>query len=443
MQSLELKKRDLYLNRLIDQQDNGKLKIITGLRGVGKSSLLFLMEKHLRARGKSVDQIVYINFQPLQRILKTPEKLKEKLSELAPKEGHYYMFLDEIQIMNGWQDVVNEWMKTQDVDMYICGSNRSILSEELDAIKEDNYAQIVMLPLSLPEFIEFNGFMKVEVTQSLLDKQQHPMYRSSINDRIYTLEEVYDLYIKYGGLPILFYVGLEMDRARIAVDGAYCSIVYHDILEVQKSSGQRLITDPILLREIIAVLTEDIGQVVSYTSVGKQLIREGFLNAGKRKSAPAPRTIEAYILALCDAFFFYQVPRYDMKNETFLQTLDKYFLIDVCFRNYLFGMSNDVNRQTVLINKIYFEFIRRQYDVCVGKNGMQNIHFIAKKNNETLYVMVEDEINERNIQKKTAVLRRLDRDDRKVIIAWKCKPQMTKSGIQIVNAMDFLMEQAL
>ncbi len=243
-----------------------------------------------------------------------------------------YLFFDEVQKVHGWENAVNSFRVDFDCDIYITGSNAYLLSSELSTYLSGRYVEIKVLPLSFREFLDFHGYILTE-------------------------------------------------RKSPALDGVYSAAVINDILEREKRKGQRNITDPVLSKKIILFLADNVGNNTSATSIGNTLVNEGLLENGTRKTKPAVQTIQAYIEALTEAYIFYEIKRFDIKDKEYLRTLGKYYIVDIGLRNYLLGYR-DGDSGHILENIIYFELLRRGYDVAIGKIDNQEVDFLATKADE-------------------------------------------------------------
>ncbi len=241
-----------------------------------------------------------------------------------------------------------------------------------------------MLPLSFQEFLAFHDF-EVRETQSALGGLRKQVFDK--NGERYELREVFDAYMRFGGMPGIADVGLEQEKALSLFDGIYSTVVIRDILEREKHTGQKQITDPALLRKIILFLADNIGSSVSIASIGNTLVNEGLLDDGKRKGAPSAHTVQAYVNALLESYFFYEIKRFDIKGKAYLRTLGKYYIVDIGLRNYLLGFRNRDSGHAIE-NVVYFELLRRGYDVAIGKIGNAEVDFIATTADEKKYIQV-------------------------------------------------------
>lgn len=257
---------------------------------------------------------------------------------------------------------------------------------------------------------------------------------------IYDVKELFDAYVRFGGMPMLADVGLEIDRVTAALDGVYSAAVVNDILEREKRKGRRSITDPILLKKIILFLADNIGNNTSATSVGNTLAGERLLEKGGRRAKPAVQTVQAYIEALTEAYIFYEIRRFDIKGKEYLRTLGKYYIVDIGLRNYLLGYR-DGDSGHILENIIYFELLRRGYDVAIGKIDSQEVDFIAAKADDKKYIQVTESMNAPETrERELAPLRKIRDSFEKIVIALECDLTRTQDGIKIIKALDFLLE---
>ena len=321
MVNVNLKKRELYLQQMKAFQDTEMIKVITGIRRCGKSSLMKLMADELRNSGKEDKQIIEINFESMRFSEMTAKEFYDYVAERVLPDKRMYLFFDEVQRINGWENAVNSFRVDFDCDIYITGSNAHLLSSELSTYLSGRYVEIKVLPLSFREFLDFHGY---QITERKTLTGQMKKRITDAEGEVYDAKELYEAYARFGGMPMLADVGLEQDRVTAALDGVYSAVVVRDILEREKRKGQRTITDSLLLRKLMMFLADNIGNTVSATSIGNTLVSEGLLEAGKRKVKPATHTIQAYIEALKESFIFYEIKRFDIKGREYLKTLGKY-----------------------------------------------------------------------------------------------------------------------
>ena len=396
-----------------------------------------LMVKHLRDTGVTDDQIIEMNFESMSIPDMDAREFYEYVKARLCPDKRTYLFFDEVQKVCGWENAVNSFRVDFDCDIYITGSNAYLLSSNLSTYLSGRYVEIKVLPLSFKEFLQFHGYT--------LTQRKSPAggVRKLITDtdgETYDVKELFDAYVRFGGMPMLADVGLEIDKAMVALDGVYSAAVINDILEREKRKGQRNITDPLLLRKIILFLADNIGNNTSATSIGNTLVNEGLLKNGNRNTRPAVQTIQAYIEALTEAYVFYEIKRFDIKGKEYLRTLGKYYIVDIGLRNYLLGYR-DNDSGHILENIIYFELLRRGYDVAVGKIGDQEVDFIATKVDEKKYIQVTESMNALETrERELAPLRKIRDNYEKIVIALECDLTMTQDGIKIIKALDFLLE---
>ena len=430
------KNRDLYLNKLIAFQDTEPVKVVTGIRRCGKSSLLKLMIQHLLDIGVSEEQIVEMNFESHVFKDMTADSLYHHVQGRVIPGKRMYLFFDEIQRVPAWEEAVNSFRVDLDCDIYITGSNAYLLSSEYATYLSGRCVEIKMLPLSFREFLDFHGF-ELRETASALGGTRIIAFDAS-GER-YELREVFDAYLRFGGMPGIADVGLDQERALTLLDGIYSTVVVRDILEREKRRGQRQITDPVLLRKIILFLADNIGSTVSANSIGNTLVNEGLLEKGARKTAPSAHTVQAYVGALLESYIFYEVKRFDIKGKEYLRTLGKYYIADIGLRNYLLGFR-DRDTGHVLENIVYFELLRRGYDVAIGKIDNAEIDFIASNAEEKLYVQVTESMNSEEVRRRELTPLQKVRDNyEKMILSLDPGLETSFEGIKSKNLIDWLL----
>ena len=321
-----LKPRDIYLNRLIAFQDTEPVKVITGIRRCGKSSLLKLMQRHLLETGIVPQQIVSMNFESMEYRDMDVQAFYNHVKETIQPNKRMYLFFDELQRLDRWEDAINSFRVDFDCDIYITGSNAYLLSSEYSTYLSGRYVEVKMLPLSFKEFLSFHGYeirnRKVpggEMKKRAYDAEGEPA----------EWEELFEAFMHYGGMPGIADVGLIQDRAFTLLDGIYSTVVVRDILERERRRGQRQITDPVLLRKIILFLADNIGNNTSLTSISNILVSEKMLEDRAKQGKPATQTIAAYVNALKEAYLFYEIKRFDIKAKEELKTLGKYYIVDI------------------------------------------------------------------------------------------------------------------
>ncbi len=435
MKPSNLKSRDLYRNRLVAFQDTEPVKVITGIRRCGKSSLLRMMARHLRETGVREEQIIALNCETMGYWGETAEQLYACVKERLPEKGRVYLFLDEIQRIVQWQDAVNALQQDFDCDVYVTASNASLLSSPSAAHLDGRCIEIKMLPLSFREFLDFHGYT---VRESMDPAGTLCRRISDSNGESYEPQELLEAYLQFGGMPGIADVGLDRDKALVLLDGVYSSVVVRDILERPPQRGQRQITDAALLRKISAFLADNIGRSISVSTIGDALVQEHWRDGDRKK--PAVQTVQAYAAALLDAIVFYEAKRLDVKSGESLKTLGKFYTADPGLRSYLLGFQ-DADMGPAIENVVYLELLRRGYDVAIGKVGNLEVDFIATTATDKRYIQVAESMNEPDVRERELAPLRMIRDNyEKVVIARGCDSPITQDGIKTIRLTDFLLE---
>ena len=436
MVNTNLKKRERYLEQMKAFQDTEMIKVITGIRRCGKSSLMKLMADELRSSGKEDKQIIEINFESMRFSEMTVKEFYDYVAKRVLPKKRMYLFFDEVQRIKDWENAVNSFRVDFDCDIYITGSNAHLLSSELSTYLSGRYVEIKVLPLSFREFLDFHGY---QVTERKTLTGQMKKRITDAEGEVCDAKELYEAYAKFGGMPMLADVGLQQDKVAAALDGVYSAVVVRDILEREKRKGQRTITDSLLLRKLMMFLADNIGSTVSATSIGNTLVSEGLLEDGKRKAKPATHTIQAYIEALKESFIFYEIKRFDIKGREYLKTFGKYYIVDIGLRNYLLGYR-DGDTGHILENIVYFELLRRGYDVAIGKLDNKEVDFIATKTDEKKYIQVTESMTAPETrERELAPLQKISDNYEKLVIAMDPGLTQDQDGIKIVSAIDFLL----
>ena len=437
IESHELKNRDRYLKKLIGFQDTEPVKVITGIRRCGKSSLLKLMIRHLRETGIGQEQIVEMNFESHDFRSMTSDEVYHYVKERAVPGKRMYLFFDELQRIDAWEDAVNSFRVDLDCDIYITGSNAYLLSSEYSTYLSGRCVEIKMLPLSFREFLDFHNF-EVRETISALGGTHRQVFDK--NGERYDLREVFDAYMRFGGMPGIADIGLDQEKALSLLEGIYSTVVVRDILEREKRRGQRQITDSALLRKIVLFLADNIGSSVSVSSIGNTLMNEGLLEDGKRRGTPSTHTVQAYIAALLESYFFYEIKRFDIKGKEYLRTLGKYYIVDIGLRNFLLGFRNRDSGHAIE-NVVYFELLRRGYDVAIGKIDNQEVDFIATTADDKLYIQVTESMQSEDVRKRElAPLQKIRDNYEKIVLSLEPGLDASYDGIKSLNLVDWLLD---
>ena len=401
--------RDVYMNSLLAFKDKDLVKIVTGIRRCGKSTLLNMFAEKLMESGILRENIIRLNFESLRyEYIKDYRSLYEEVAGRIVGSGKYYVILDEVQMVGGWPRAVNSFRVDFDVDIYITGSNAFLLSSDFSTLLSGRYVEIKMLPLSFKEYLRFNSF-----------------------GPNVSVEQKFETYLKYGGMPVVSQYNLRQEDISMALEGIYSSVILRDVIERNK------ITDQALLRKLVLFLTDNVGNFTSPSRIGNVLAHEGELTENKKKS-PAGKTISGYIEALEKAYVFYNVNRYDLKGKQYLKTQNKHYIVDTGIRNMLLGYR-DVDRGRILENVVYFEILRRGYDAAVGKIGEKEVDFIAFKPEEKIYYQVTETLaGEGTRERELAPLRRIPDNYEKVVLSLDRNFVTSYDGIKVMNIIDWL-----
>lgn len=394
--------RPIYLNQLIQFKDSDFIKVITGVRRSGKSVLLMLFKEYLLEEDVSEDHIIYINFESFEyQAIKTEEKFREKIKELLPKDNKkIYLLFDEIQVVEGWQRVVNGIRVSYDSDIIITGSNANMLSGELATLLSGRYIEIPIYPLSFQEFLSVKG---IEVNSRKIDS-------------------AYDEYEKYGGFPSVV-IAEEAIKDTI-LSGIFDTIVLND---VALRSG---VKDPTALKSIISFLSDNVGQLVNSSKIVNTLKSEGV--------ETTVHTVNRYLDLLENGYLFYRVKQYDIRGREYLRTNGKYFIVDSGLRRNAIGRK-DGNYSNRLENIVFIELKRRGYTIDVGRLDNKEIDFVARRLDETLYVQVTYELP--NNTHETDNLLNIKDNYKKIVITGRYHDIEQINGIPIIYIVDWLLDE--
>lgn len=390
--------RKQYMEKLKKMKDKKIIKVVTGVRRCGKSTLLLLFRDYLRECGVEDNQIISVNFEDVaNESLLDYRRLHEYVAgRLAPGKMTY-VFLDEIQNVPQFQKAVDSLFIKDNVDVYITGSNAQMLSGELATLLSGRYIEISMLPLSFAEYYELVGGDK---------------------------RDAWNGYYRNGGFPYTAVIEDE-DIRRDYLTGIYNTVLLKDIV------ARKRISDIPLLESVIKFLFDNVGNIVSSKKIADSLTSYG------RKTTSV--TVENYIETLTEAFVLYKVGRYDVKGKQHLKSLEKYYLVDVSLRRLLLGDRNtDIGH--ILENIVYLELLRRGYTVNIGKVEDKEIDFIAVSGGDKIYYQVAASIlDPATFEREIAPLKKVTDHYPKFILSMDELP-MGEDGIKQVNIMNFLLE---
>lgn len=390
--------RTEYLEFLKKLKDKNIIKVVTGIRRCGKSTLFELYKKYLLENNVEKNQIISLNFEnPNNMIFNDWMELYKYIEKKLLPNKMNYIFLDEIQIIPNFEKVVDGLFIKKNVDLYITGSNSYMLSGELATYLTGRYMQVHMLPLSFKEYINYYG-----------------------NDN--ELKK-YDTYIQDGGFPYLINLNQDKELIRNYLDGIYNTVLMKDVI------SKNNIKDTMMLESIIKFIFDNIGQLVSTNKISNTL------NSNNRKNSV--NTIESYITNLIDSYIIYKISRYDIKGKEHLKTGDKYYVCDLGLRNFLLGATKDYG--SILENVIFLELKRRGYEIYVGKYEGEEVDFIIKNNDGIKYIQVALSVrDESTLKRELKPLKNIKDNYPKYLITLDYDTN-DFDGIKQISAIDFLL----
>lgn len=393
----KLIERKEYLDFLIKLKDKNIIKVVTGIRRCGKSTLFELYKKYLFENGVKDDQIISLNFEnPSDMKFSDWKGLYNYVNDKIDSKKMYYVFLDEVQILEHFEKAVDGLFLNKNIDLYVTGSNSYMLSGELATYLTGRYMQIHMLPLSFSEFLEYYG------KENELKK--------------------YNTYIENGGFPYLLNLDNNNDLIRNYLDGIYNTILLKDVV------SRNNVKDTLILESIVKFLFDNIGQIVSTNKISATL------NSNNRKNSV--NTIESYLSYLLDSYLIYKVSRYDIKGKKYLKTGDKYYVCDLGLRNYLLGGIKDLG--SILENVIFLELKRKGYQIYIGKYDDLEVDFVLKNNDGIKYVQVAlSARDEKTLARELNVLKKIKDNYPKYLITLDYD-KVDHEGIRQIPALEFL-----
>lgn len=400
--------RKEYLARLLEWQDEQVIKVVTGIRRCGKSTLLLQFQAKLRQQGVTDAQITAVNFEDLEfEELLDYKKLYSYLKERLVEGEKNYIFLDEIQKVEAFEKVVDSLCIKPNVDIYITGSNAYMLSGDLATFLSGRYIEIRMLPLSFREFLLSTGL---------------------------SLESGLAEYLRDGGLPYIAAMERMPEKVAAYLEGIYNTVIVKDIEERQQrlKAEKANITDIALLKTIARHLASVIGSPVSVRSITNYLI------SGGRKISP--NTVDNYVDSLTEAFIFYPVNRFDITGKQLLSNNRKLYIVDLGLRNYMLPRKN-YDLGFSLENMVYLELLRRGFKVNVGKVGKTEVDFVAEKQGVYTYFQVTaDMTSEETFKREIAPLEAIKDNYEKIILTADRLTVGNYNGIQVRYLPEWLLE---
>ena len=398
---IDMIKRDEYLEKLNRFRDKQLIKVVTGIRRCGKSTLLEMYKEILLNDGIDADQIISINLEDLKYSFITDYlSLYNYINDMLVGNKKYYIFIDEVQIINEFQKAVDSLYIKKNVDLYITGSNANLLSSELATLLSGRYIEIKMLPLSFKEYKN--------------------AYQELSND------ELYQRYVSWGSLPYTVSLGNEDDIS------LYISSIYNDIL-IKDVMARKKITDESMLKSVANFAMDNIGSLISTNNIANVMTNEGrTINV---------RTVEKYLEGFTESYFLYKATRYDIKGKQYLKTTQKYYVADLGLRYFILGRKlGDYGH--ILENVVYLELLRRGYEVYIGKVDEYEIDFVAINNNGKMYIQVSETIkNKDTLDRELRSLRKINDNFEKIILTSDKIPLSNDEGIIIRNVLEWLLDK--
>lgn len=395
--------RSQYLDKLKTFKDHEIIKVVTGIRRSGKSTLLMQFQEYLRSTGVRDEQIVSINFEDFEYIdITDSRKLYECIKPLLKNDVQMYLFFDEIQHVSDFPKLIDSLYIKPNIDIYITGSNASMLSSELATLLSGRYVEISILPLSFKEYCE-----ACETTAEGRDRC-FAQYRQS------------------GGFPYVTRLLDDSQSVRDYMAGIFDTVVLKDIV------ARRGFTDVMMLQSVIRFVYDNVGNVLSTKKIADTMTSDG------RKIDV--KTVERYIQSLIECYVVYKAKRYDIKGKQYLRTLDKYYAVDIGIRSFLFGNRNrDTGHE--LENIVYLELLRRGYDVYVGKYDSLEIDFVAISESGPVYYQVSESVrDEGTLKRELAPLKMIGDSYSKILLTMDINPPIDYNGIRQLNVVDWLCE---
>ena len=393
--------RKEYLDKLIALKDKNIIKVITGVRRCGKSTLMEIFQDYLKAQGIKEERIIAINLEDYDFFeLRQPAKLHSYIKERLSKDKMTYVFIDEIQHCDNFPDVVDSLYIKKNVDLYLTGSNAYVLSSEIATLISGRYIEIPMLPLSFKEYVSSTG---------------------GEND----LSKKYLSYIENSSFPYALELEGQTKEIKDYLEGIYNTIVVKDI------SNRKKVQDIMMLESVARFVFDNIGNPLSTKKIADTMTSDG------RKIDV--KTVEKYLAGLLESFILYQAKRYNIKGKQYLKTLEKYYVVDIGLRYMLLGTrGTDVGH--ILENVIYLELLRRGYEVYVGKVDDLEVGFVAMEQKRTIYFQVAATVrDEATLKRELNPLQKISDHYQKFILTLDEDPEADYEGIRRVNALDWLM----
>lgn len=405
--------RKEYLQKLWSWKDEQVIKVVTGIRRCGKSTLLKQYQNKLKSVGVTEEQIISINFEELENEpLLDYKSLYQYIKERLCEDKMTYIFLDEIQKVTSFEKVVDSLHVKENIDIYITGSNVYMLSGDLATLLTGRYVEISMLPLSFKEYVEITGIPK---------------------------EQAFSEYMKTGGFPYIAVMDRTDEKVEIYLEGIYNTVIVRGIEERQArkemNCGKRKITDITLLKTIARYLASVIGSPISIKSITNYLI-----SSGRKVSA---NTVSDYVDALTESFIFYSVDRFDIVGKQLLKVNKKLYMVDLGLRNHILPRKR-YDLGFSIENIVFFELLRRGNKVNIGKYGSTEVDFVAQKQGVIVYYQVTADMTaEETFEREMRPLKEIKDNYEKIILTLDHFSLGNYDGIKVINVIDWLLENQI
>lgn len=405
--------RKEYLQKLWSWKDEQVIKVVTGIRRCGKSTLLKQYQNKLKSVGVTEEQIISINFEELENEpLLDYKSLYQYIKERLCEDKMTYIFLDEIQKVTSFEKVVDSLHVKENIDIYITGSNVYMLSGDLATLLTGRYVEISMLPLSFKEYVKITGIPK---------------------------EQAFSEYMKTGGFPYIAVMDRTDEKVEIYLEGIYNTVIVRGIEDRQArkemNCGKRKITDITLLKTIARYLASVIGSPISIKSITNYLI-----SSGRKVSA---NTVSDYVDALTESFIFYSVDRFDIVGKQLLKVNKKLYMVDLGLRNHILPRKR-YDLGFSIENIVFFELLRRGNKVNIGKYGSTEVDFVAQKQGVIVYYQVTADMTaEETFEREMRPLKEIKDNYEKIVLTLDHFSLGNYDGIKVINVIDWLLENQI
>ena len=392
-----------YIKAVEPYIDTPLVKILSGVRRCGKSTILEMIQNELKNRGIEEERIISKRYTEMDIDENyTSKEMYAELKNLIANKGRCYLFIDEPQEVDNWEKVVNSLFESEDVDIYITGSNSKLMSSEISTYLTGRYVSINCYTLSFKEYLNFKG-------KTVADAK-----------------DMFEEYLQFGGFPIIGISNFDTRSAYQVVDGIYSAVITRDI------SKRHRIRNKDLFDRVVKYIIENVGKTFSANSIVKFLKNE--------KRSLSVESIYNYIKWLSEAFIIYPCQRYDMQGKSVLKTQEKYYLSDISIKYSKMGFNKQMT-SAMLENIVYLEMKRRGYDVFIGKNDTKEIDFVGIRRDEKIYVQVCVELPTESTRETDNLMDIKDHYHKYVV----CMDDLAignENGIEIVNITDFLLRDS-